>query len=267
MLALLIIYYNHPEQLQDFLLSLKKNQTKEIKLFIADLSQNLKLEKNYGLNIQIIPGKNKGYSYGVNLGLKAALSQNISQFCVLNYDTYLDSRFVKQVLNGFKTSSFFGGKIYYARGYEYHKNRYQSKELGKVLWYAGGTINWDHGTVTHRGVDEVDKGLYNKIEPTGFIPGTLMAFTKEVVDKVGFWDERFFLYYEDTDYCVRAQKENIKLIYDPKIVIWHKNAGITGGVGSKLHIKQQRYSRLLFGLKHAPWRTKIHLLINFFINK
>lgn len=265
MLALLIVYYNHPEQLQDFLLSLKRNQTKEIKLFIADLSQNLKLKKNHGLNIQVIPGQNKGYSYGVNLGLKTALSQNITKFCVLNYDTYLDSRFIKEVLNGFKSYCFFGGKIYYARGFEYHKSRYQNKELGKVLWYAGGTINWDHATVTHQGVDEIDKGQYNKIQTTEFIPGTLMAFTKEVVNKVGFWDERFFLYYEDTDYCVRAQKYGFKITYDPKIIIWHKNAGITGGPGSKLHVKHQRFSQLLFGFKHAPIRTKIHLLINSFI--
>lgn len=267
MLALLIVYYNHPEQLQDFLLSLKKNQTKDIKLFIADLSGNLKLKNSYGLKIEIIPGKNKGYAYGVNLGLKAALNQNFAKFCVLNYDTYLESRFVKQVLNRFKTNNLFGGKIYYARGFEYHKNRYQNKDLGKVLWYAGGQINWNHATVTHRGVDEVDNKQYDQVETTNFIPGTLMAFTKEVVDKVGFWDERFFLYYEDTDYCVRCQKLGLTLTYDPKIIIWHKNAGTTGGPGSKLHVKHQRYSRLLFGLKHAPFRTKTHLIINYLLQK
>lgn len=266
MLALLIVYYNHPEQLQDFLLSLKRNQTKNIKLFIADLSHNLKLKNSYGLKIEIIPGANKGYSYGVNLGLKAALSQGFVQFCVLNYDTYLDSRFIKQLFSRFQSSILFGGKIYYARGFEYHKNRYSNKDLGKVLWYAGGHINWAHATVVHRGVDEIDQGQYNQIETTGFIPGTLIAFTKEVVDKVGFWDERFFLYYEDADYCVRAKKCGFKLTYDPKIIIWHKNAGITGGSGSKLHVKQQRYSRLLFGLKYAPWRTKLHLLVNY-LNK
>lgn len=267
MLALIIVYYNHPEQLQDFLLSLKKNQTKEIKLFIADLSRNLKLKNSYGLKIEIIPGTNKGYSHGVNLGLKAALSQDFTKYCVLNYDTYLESRFVKQVLNRFKADNFFGGKIYYARGYEYHKSRYQNKDLGKVLWYAGGEINWAHATVTHRGVDKIDQGQYNQAQVTGFIPGTLMAFTKEVIEKVGFWDERFFLYYEDTDYCVRAMKMGYKLTYDPKIIIWHKNAGITGGAGSKLHVKHQRYSRLLFGIKHAPFRTKAHLVINYLIQK
>ncbi len=264
MLALVIVYYNHPEQLQDFLLSLKKNQTKDLKLFIADLSQNLKLISSHGLQIEIIPGANKGYSHGVNLGLKEALKQNFTKFCVLNYDTYLDNKFVKQVNSRFKNSLIFGGKIYYAHGYEYHKNRYQRKDLGKVLWYAGGQINWDHATVTHYGINEVDIGQYNQIKTTTFIPGTLMAFTKEVIDKVGFWDEKFFLYYEDTDYCVRCQKQGFSLTYDPKIVIWHKNSGITGGPGSKVHIKYQRQSCLRFGLKHAPWRTKVHLLINYF---
>jgi GT2 family glycosyltransferase len=265
MLAFIIVYYNHEEVLQDFLSSLKRNQTRNIKLFIADLSKNLNLSKNYGINFEITKGNNKGYSYGVNRCLKVAIKQGYNQFCVLNYDTYLDSQFVKKLNKQFATSHFFGGKIYYARGHEYHKKRYQQKDLGKVLWYAGGKINWAHATVTHRGVDKVDSGQYNQVEETGFIPGTLMAFTKKVVDKIGFWDERFFLYYEDTDYCVRAQKAGFKLTYNPKIILWHKNAGITDGAGSKLHIKHQAFSRLLFGLKHAPFRTKIHLIINFLV--
>ena len=262
MLGLIIVYYNHPEQLRDFLLSLKKNQTANIKLFIADLGCNLKLNNKYDFEIEIIQGQNKGYSYGVNLCLKRALKQQYDQFCVLNYDTYLDSRFLKYLQIRFKITSLFGGKIYYARGNEYYPERYAKKDIGKVLWYAGGSIDWNHATVTHRGVDEVDKGQYNSFQTTGFIPGTLMAFTKKVIDKVGFWDEKFFLYYEDTDFCVRALKHGFKLYYDPQIIIWHKNAGTTGGPGSKLHIKEQAKSRLRFGLKHAPARTKAHLLLN-----
>lgn len=267
MLALIIVYYNHKEQLDDFLLSLKKNTTTKIKLYIADLSQNLQLDNNHSFETEIFKGANKGYSYGVNLCIKTALKQGFEKFCVLNYDTYLDSRFIKNIMIRFKTADIFGGKIYYARGHEYHQGRYQKKDLGKILWYAGGTINWNHATVTHRGVDKVDQGQFDQIEKTEFIPGTMIAFNKKVIDRVGFWDEHFFLYYEDTDYCVRSQKQGLKLIYDPKIILWHKNAGTTGGPGSKLHVKHQTYSRLLFGLKHAPLKTKIHLLINWLLKR
>lgn len=267
MLALVIVYYNQPQQLKDFLYSLKKNSDLDFKLFIADLSNNLKLTQDFDFPIEIIAGKNKGYSYGINLCLKKAQNQKFEKYCVLNYDIYLDNKFIKNVKNRFKTHSIFGGKIYYARGFEYHKSRYQNNELGKVLWYGGGVINWDHATVTHLGIDQVDTGQFNIAKPTGFIPGTLMAFNIQVLKEVGFWDEKFFLYFEDTDYSIRALKKGYQLYFDPSIIIWHKNSAITDGPGSKLHIKQQAISRLRFGLKHAPWRTKIHLIINYLKNK
>lgn len=267
MLALLIVYYHHPNQLNDFLASLVKNRGTDFKLYIADLSEQLTLTKKYAFPIQIISGPNKGYSYGVNLGLKQALKDGCDQFCVLNYDTILDQQFIKNLKIRFQTSEAFSGKIYYAPGHEYHHLRYQKQDLGKVLWYAGGTIDWNHATTTHRGVDEVDRGQYSQLEETDFIPGTLCAFSKKVLDRVGWWDERFFLYYEDADYSVRIKKAGFKLIYDPKIVIWHKNAATTGGSGSALHVRTQAKSRLWFGLKHAPIRTKIHLLLNYILLK
>jgi len=263
MLALIIVYHDHPEILKDFFESLRQTSNHNFTLFIADLSHKLRMKNNLDFAEQIIDGKNKGYSYGINLCLKAALKQGFTEFCVLNYDVLLAQNFISQVKKRFKQADCFGGKIYYAKGYEYHKKRYVQKDLGKVLWYAGGKIDWNHATVAHRGVDEVDRKQYNKVEKTDFITGALLCFTKKVVDKIGFWDEKYFLYYEDTDYCVRAKKAGFELIYDPEIIIWHKNSGTTGGPGSQFHTKHQGRSRLLFGLKQAPFKTKIHLVKNY----
>jgi len=263
MLALIIVYYNKPNYLKEFLNSLNKNIDQDFCLFIADVSKKLHFTKLYGFGEQIVQTNNKGYSHGINACLKVAFKKGYNQFCILNYDITFDKNLITNIKNRFKKSEIFGGKIYYEKGYEYHKQKYCKKELGKVLWYAGGLINWNHATVTHQGVDEVDKKKHDNTKETDFIPGTLFCFNKKVLKKVGYWDEKFFLYYEDTDYSVRAKKTGFKLIYDPKIVIYHKNAGSTGGSGSKLHIRHQAFSRLIFGLKHAPIKTKLHLLKNF----
>lgn len=262
MLSLIIVYYNQPQVLSEFLDSLSKNKDHDFTLFIADLSRNLYLERKLPFPVVVLKGANKGYSHGVNLCLRQALRRDFDQFCVLNYDIFFSSDFIKRLKKRFETADAFGGKIYYAKNYEYHQDRYTSKQQGKVLWYGGGEIDWKHAIVKHLGVDEVDQGRYDRLTETGFIPGTLFAFTKKVVRMVGFWDEHFFLYYEDVDYSVRVRTHGFKLLYDPSVVIWHKNAGVTGGSGSKLHQTEQRKSRLWFGLKHAPWRTKLHLLIN-----
>jgi GT2 family glycosyltransferase len=158
-------------------------------------------------------------------------------------------------------------KIYYANGFEYHTTRYQESDLGNVLWYAGGIVDWNNAWTTHRGVNEVDHGGYNEVEETEFVTGCLFCFDQVVVEKVGMWDEEYFLYYEDADYSERIKRAGISLLYNPHIAIWHKNAQSSDGSGSKLHEKLQRKSHLRYALKYAPLRTKIHVLKNYFLRR
>lgn len=265
-LAIITVVYNNYSVLDDFFSSLKNQTNQSFTLFIADLS-NEKKTINQEKTI-IINGSNRGYAYGINLGLKKALSLGYNFFAVVNNDIYFKNNFVDlclKILNKNK-KTLIGGKIYYAPGFEYHK-KYQKKDLGKVIWYAGGTIDWNNVITPHFGVDQVDQGKFDKKIEVDFITGCLMVFDKELIKKVGFFDEDYFLYYEDADYCVRTKKNHLKLIYDPNLVIWHKNAQSTQGSGSKLHQKYQERNRFRFGLKYAPLKTKIHLLKNYLKNK
>jgi GT2 family glycosyltransferase len=270
MIGIITVNFNQYKITNSFLTSLKKiKANKNLSVFIADLSTKKQIIniKNYPFQIKIVDDQNKGYAYGVNLGIKYFLQQKIDKFCVLNNDVLFDKNFLIETELAFKNFDIFGGKIYYAPGFEYHKNRYQKKDLGKIIWYAGGIIDWKNCLIIHRGVDEIDYGQYNKIEETDFITGCLMCFNKKVVDKLGFWDEKYFLYYEDADFCQRAKMKGFKLIYNPKITIYHKNAQSTGGSGSFIHQKYQKRNQLIFGLKYAPLRTKLHLIKNYFFKK
>src|SRR3989304_3264732 len=53
-------------------------------------------------------------------------------------------------------------KIYFAPGFEFHKDKYPKTDLGKVIWYAGGRIDWSNIIGMHVGVDEVDIGQFNE---------------------------------------------------------------------------------------------------------
>ncbi|MBI5619624.1 glycosyltransferase family 2 protein [Candidatus Gottesmanbacteria bacterium] len=152
-----------------------------------------------------------------------------------------------------------GSKIYFAKGHEYHRDRYKKDERGKVIWYAGGVIDWDNMYASHRGVDEVDQGQFNRIQETPFVTGCSMMIKKEVFDKIGLLDQRLFAYLEDVDFCVRAKQAGYKLLYVPQSVIWHTNAG-SSGVGSDTHQYYMTRNRLLVGFRYAPLRTKFALL-------
>lgn len=270
-LAIITVFYNNYSVGFDFIKSLANQKNDNFHLFAADLSDKKqeKLGKIYNSfskiakKITIITSKNYGYAHGVNLGLKEAIKNGFLNFCVINNDVFFNNDFVDQVLLTLKNNpySISGGKIYYAKGFEYYKDRYQKKDLGHVLWYAGGFFDWRNVLTPHRGVDEIDRGQYNNFEEIEFVTGCLMIFDKKVVEKIGYWDESYFLYFEDADYCQRAIKKNIKIYYNPKIVIYHKNAQSTQGAGSLIHQKYQKKSRLKFGLKYAPFKTKIYLLL------
>lgn len=268
-LALITVVYENYTVLDDFLKSLHNQTSKNFYLYIVDSSVHRHPIDHEGIPAEVIYAENKGYSYGVNTGLKKALEDGLNNFCVINNDIYFKQNFIKNTLNSIldHPSSIIGGRIYYAPSFEYHKNRYKKSDLGKVLWYAGGLIDWDQATTPHIGVDEVDRGQFNTFREIEFVSGAFMLFDKSVADKVGFWDEDYFLYYEDADFCVRAKRAGVKLYFDPSLVIWHKNAQSTGGSGSVLHQKYQNKNRLKFGLKYAPLRTKLHLIKNYFLNR
>ena len=264
-LAIITVSFNK-KAVSQLVESLTNQADKNFKLYIVDTSGNNDSFPELTSSMKVLKRSNEGYAYAVNEGIKEAMKDALDKFCVINDDTFVEENFTLTVLKSIKShpSSLIGGKIYYAPEHEYHKDRYSKKEHGKVLWYAGGKVDWAHSQPKHLGVDEVDKKQFDKIEETEFITGCLMVFDKEVVESIGLLDESYFLYYEDADYCERAKLAGLKLIYDPSIKIWHLVSQSTDGSGSKLHQRYQRKNLVKFALKYAPCRTKLHVLKNYF---
>ncbi|OGK23432.1 hypothetical protein A3A46_03225 [Candidatus Roizmanbacteria bacterium RIFCSPLOWO2_01_FULL_37_13] len=266
-LAIITVVYENYTVLDDFLASLRNQTNKNYYLYCIDVSIHRYTINLKGIPAETVYAENKGYSHGVNIGLKKAIANNFEHFCIMNNDVYFKEDFTKNALDTILKypSSIIAGKIYYAPTFEYHKDRYKKSDSGKVIWYAGGYIDQDHALTPHIGVDEIDHGQFDSFKEIEFVNGALMVYDKSVIDKVGFWNESYFLYFEDADFCVRAKRAGVKIYYDPKTIIWHKNAQSTGGSGSQIHQEYQRINRLRFGLKYAPLRTKLHLIKNYLL--
>lgn len=207
----------------------------------------------------VINQENLGFSGGMNVGIKYCVNRNFDGIVIINNDTYVDANFLNALINASDVPGIVSPKIYFAPGYEFHKNRYTQKDLGKVIWYGGGEIDWSNIIGVHLGVDEVDKGQFKKHE-ISFATGCCMYISTSVIKKIGYFDEKYFLYLEDMDFCVRAQKAGYKIIFEPRAIIWHKNAAAAGGSGSKLQEYYFTRNRLIFGFKYAKLKTKIALL-------
>lgn len=266
-IAVVIVNWNG---LKDTLICLESLQTihlfgNSISIIVVDNGSTddsaKTIRKTHPGVILIEAGKNLGFTGGNNIGIQHALSMGADLVWLLNNDTVVD----KNVLQFVQTFSdphvgACGSKIYFAPGHEYHHNRYNTSERGKVFWYAGGIIDWNNMYASHRGVDEVDYGQYQEVQETQFITGCSLAVRSDVIHKVGMLDDAYFLYLEDVDWNIRIQKAGFKTVYDPRSIIWHVNAGSSGKPGNPLHEYYFTRNRLILGMRYAALRTKLALI-------
>jgi len=264
-----IINYNGTANTLECLKSLNNQKTSfPLCVLVVDNGSKTPFSVNHNnfknFRFKLISNKdNLGFSGGHNTGIRFALEHGADYVLLLNNDTLADSRLIEELVKVAETDrkiGIIGPKIYFSKGYEFHKDRYTPSELGKVIWYAGGVMDWDNVLGFHRGVDEVDKGQYDRLEETQFVSGCCMLIKKEVFQKIGFLDERYFLYYEDIDYNERVRKGKYTIMYVPTALIWHKNAASAGGSGSNLQDYYITRNRMLLGFTYAPFHAKTALI-------
>ena len=222
-----------------------------------------KAKLDIGELVALNTGENLGFAGGNNFGIEYAIKNGADYIMLLNNDTYVEKNLVKELVVAFQNEKNVGivaPKIYFAKGFEFHKNNYKNEDLGKVFWYAGGIMDWKNVIGRHRGVDEVDSGQYEKIEDTDFATGCCFFTSVEVLQAVGVLDEKLFLYYEENDLCQRVRQHGYRIIYAPKATLWHKNAQSTGGSGSALQDYFITRNRLWFGMRYASLRARTALI-------
>lgn len=220
------------------------------------------LKEKFSRHTLIINDSNLGYAEGNNTGIRKALDGNSDFVWIVNPDVYVDKDALMELYTAalkYRDTGIFGSKIYFAPGFEFHKDRYKPEQIGKVIWYAGGRIDWANLIASHRGVDEVDEHQYDRDLETDFVTGASMFIRAQVLQDIGVLDWRYFLYYEENDFCQRALRHGYRLMYIWKSVVWHANAQATG-IGSGLQDYYISRNRLLFGLRYASAFTKYALV-------
>ena len=165
--------------------------------------------------------KNLGYALGFNTGIKYALEQNVKYVLILNNDIIIDKNALKSLVIVAKSDpkiGFVSGKVY-----DYY--------VPNKLQYIGRIINRNVGYMRLIGSGETDHGQYDKIKEYKFLDDVFWLVRTEVFRKVGMYDPNFFLNFEETDLCARANKY-FKLVYTPHAMIWHKGSQSSGGIGN-----------------------------------
>lgn len=241
-LAIIIVDYNHSPHTAQCQASLKKLRWSGSKKIIL---------------INNTPQKNLGFTGANNLGVKQAFHWGADLIMLLNNDTIVhpDLAVELQAAN----ADIAVPKIYFYPRFEFHHARYRPSDRGKVIWYAGGAIDWNNIMGIHSGVDAVDRGQFAVSREVEFATGCCMLIKKAVINKIGLFDDRYYLYLEDLDFSVRARRAGFIIRYQPQAILWHKNAQSIGGSGSTLQDYYFTRNRLLFGFRYASLKTKFAL--------
>ncbi len=219
------------------------------------------LKKQKGITL-LENEENLGFAGGNNVGMKYARENDADFVLILNNDTLVSEDLIVHLVEAAeknKKAGILSPKIYFEKGYEYHKDQYRGTELGKVIWYVGGVMDWKNVLGSNYGVDDVDVGQYQETRDIDFATGACMFIRRGVIEEVGYFDEKYFLYLEDADYSQRAKNAGWKVVFVPKAHIWHK-VSQSSGIGSGLNDYYITRNRLMFGLKYAPIRAKVALI-------
>lgn len=247
--AVIILNYKVKNQAIKCVRSVQKSDYQNIEIIVVDnnsddgISEEIK--KISGVKF-IQNQENLGYTGGNNIGIKKALEGGADYVFILNPDTELNKTAISALVDCAEKESagIVGPKILF--------------EDQKTIWHAGGIFNKENVLGTHRGLDEKDYGQYEKVEEVDYISGAAVLVQRDVFKKVGLFDEKYFLYYEDSDFCFRAKQAGFKILYIPQAVVYHRNAQSTG-LGSALQDYYITRNRMLLASKFLPFRTRFAL--------
>lgn len=259
--AIIIVHFNTDQETLECLQSLKKIKRQGLKVQTIVIDNGSKqplllppqlVTKQLRL---IRSDANLGFTNGNNLGISVAVRDfNPDYLLLLNNDTVVQPDFLQQLVAAAESHAEVGmvvPKIYFYPGREFHHASYRKTERGQVLWYAGGSIDWANLDAFHRGVDELDRGQFDHTHETEFATGCCLLIPRPVLERVGPLDPSYFLYLEDVDWSQRVKLAGYQLHYQPAAVVWHKNAGSSGGAGSPLHQYYQTRNQLFFFSRYA----------------
>ena len=186
----------------------------------------------------IVNPQNTGFTGGNQTGVREVIQRGAEFIFLLNPDTIVAPDLLERLLETWEAQPNLGalGPLMLL---------YDEPE---TVWSAGGQLD-RRGQVMHvlQGESAPQDVLY---QPCPFVSGCGLLFSRSVFERVGFFDERFFLYYEESDLCARIRKAGYEIGTAFQARLWHKVSRATG-TDSPLTLYYMRRNQLLYLQKHG----------------
>lgn len=224
MLSIVIVSYNTCELTLNCLKSIYE-QTKEIDFEIILVDNNSidntvsRIRNEYPSVKVIVNNENRGFAYALNIGIKNSIGDVILS---INSDVIIIDRAIEKSYNFFIKNpqyGILGIKLLNQDGSLQPSCRYLPS-IWNCFTEAFFLINlFPQSKLFGRYYMSFFK--HDKTIEVEWIKGTYMMIKREVFDKIGLFDDDYFLYSEETDFMIRAKRERIKTIFFHEGEIYH----------------------------------------------
>ena len=169
------------------------------------------------------------YNYGYTIALNQAIRKGVGEnFLILNPDTILENGSIYSILKFLeqeKQIGVIGPKVIDRYGkFQASCRRGLATPFSVFSYFLGFSKLFSQNKLfTGYQLNHLSEDLEGEVEG---VSGSCMVVRRKVIDKIGFFDERFFAYQEDSDFCIRAKKNGWKVYFQPNSKVLH-----IGGVG------------------------------------
>ena len=267
-IGLVTITYNSAKVIEPFMdCVLRQTHTDFILYIIDNISSDNTLEllsKYKDDRIVIIANtQNVGVAAGNNQGIVRAMADGCDEILIINNDVEFEYTLLEKLSCQLEelNCSLVAPKMMY------HPETH-------LIWWAGTKFNPKEGCMTHHiGIQEEDKGQYDHIEKMDYAPTCCVLLKREVIDDIGLMDEKYFAYYDDTDFFYRIFKQGKHvLFYYPFVQFYHKVGGLSNM--KKGNAKKFKFNNFYIHLitrnhvyylrKQKSWRAWWNIIYFFF---
>jgi GT2 family glycosyltransferase len=185
--------------------------------------------------------ENLGYAAGANAGLARVLDEDGDFALLMNNDTEIDPGAVAALVATARSNpraAFVGPLIYY-------------HDRPDVVWSAGGRVSYWSGGIEHLGIRERDRGQFEGVREVDYATACAVLVAVAPLREIGFMDTGYFMYNEDTDWCVRASRMGYAVLVEPRAKVWHKVSMSSGGGLTAYKVYHRVLSTFRFFARYA----------------
>ena len=260
-LSIVIVNYNTSQILKSCKEALEAAcRDLDYEIFIVDNASPegfpVDLGKSDGRLLVIMNERNVGFARANNQVLRSCKGDFI---LLLNPDVEVSSEAVSEMLSFLRRESQAGAvgcKTYWDRTEKFQFSTLKIPDILTALFENTllGRLFPDNSYF--RALWEVDYDAWKSEEPVLVkgLPAAILIIKKEVVEQIGYFDEKFFLYYEDKDLCKRIQDAGYKIYYLPNVAAVHHYAQSTRCEESDALRDNIKRSRAHYYIKHYGWK-------------